>query len=206
VSPVLVLAVATQLPDLVDKPLNWLFGVLDGRGIGHSLVVLAVVCALALQVARRYDPPALAGALSVGLLSHPLADAWRPLVAGRFERATFLLWPLLPVPTYPTDSLGGHLDVWGAQLRLLSAAPLAFLTSGFGVQFVLFSVVLGVWGLDGTRGSGRCGDSSPVDRRTCPWEPSGEAVVNYRSASRHTRHRRTVRRPSSRPARYTGCI
>ncbi|WP_256476610.1 metal-dependent hydrolase [Haloplanus pelagicus] len=152
--PVLVLAVATQLPDLVDKPLNWWFGVFDGRGIGHSLVAVAVVCLLAVLVARRYDRPALTGALSIGLFSHLCADAWRPLVAGRFERATFLLWPLLPVPTYSTDSLGGHLGSWLAHLRLLPVSPLEFLTSGFGVQLALFSVVFGVWGLDGFPGLG----------------------------------------------------
>lgn len=152
--PTLALAFGTQLPDLVDKPLNWWFGVFDGRGIGHSLVAVAAFCLLAFLVARRYDRSALAGALSLGLVTHLFADAWRALLSGRFARAAFLVWPFRPVPTYPLDSPTDHLDLWLAQLRLLPSSPAEFLTGGFGLQLALFLVTVAVWAMDGRPGPG----------------------------------------------------
>jgi len=152
--PTIVLLIGTQLPDLVDKPLNWWFGILDGRGIAHSLLVVIAVCGLAVVVASAYDRTDVAGALSVGLLSHLLADAWHALLSGQFGRAAFLVWPLLPAPTYPKDTPTDHLAAWLDQLRLLPAEPVAFLTGAFGFQLVLFCIMLGVWAADGAPGLG----------------------------------------------------
>ncbi|MFB6252114.1 MAG: metal-dependent hydrolase, partial [Halobellus sp.] len=67
---VLLLAVGTQLPDLVDKPLNWWLDIFDGRAIGHSMFAAVVISILFFSVMRRYDREDLAVALSVGLVSH----------------------------------------------------------------------------------------------------------------------------------------
>ncbi|GAB6860733.1 metal-dependent hydrolase [Haloplanus litoreus] len=151
-APTLVLAVATQLPDLVDKPLNWWFDVFDGRGIGHSLLTVTAVCVLVAFVAHRYDRRELAGAFSLGLYSHLLADTWRSLLAGEFGQAAFLLWPLFPTPTYPKDSLFDHVDAWLAHLQTLQSSPATLLTGGFGIQLVLVVVLFGIWALDGFPG------------------------------------------------------
>lgn len=96
---VVVLAVGSQLPDLLDKPLAWVFALPSGRTLGHSIlfaVPLAVCCVL---VSRRLDRPALGTAASVGVLSHVVADAvpalWNP-DAG----LSFLLWPLVSTTPY----------------------------------------------------------------------------------------------------------
>jgi hypothetical protein len=153
-APALVLAFATQLPDLVDKPLNWWFSIFDGRGAGHSLFIITVVCILAFVVARKYDWDELPVAFSVGMYTHLLGDAGSALLSGQFDRAAFLLWPLLPAPAYPKDSLFDHLDAWLFYLRMLPRSPMEFLTSRFGFQVVLLFVLFGIWASDGFPGIG----------------------------------------------------
>jgi hypothetical protein len=153
-APTLVLALATQLPDLVDKPLNWWFSIFDGRGISHSLLAVTVVCALVFVLARKYDRDELSVAFLVGMYTHLLGDAGSALLSGQFDRATFLLWPLLPAPTYPKDSLIDHLDAWLFYLRMLPQSPMEFLTSRFGFQILLLFGLFGIWALDGFPGVG----------------------------------------------------
>lgn len=149
------LAVGTQLPDLVDKPLNWWLGVYDGRAVGHSVLAAVVVCVLLAALARRYDRGALAGPFSLGVGTHLAADAAGPLTTGSLREAGFLLWPLVSAPTYPKDSLLDHLGAWLAQLRLLSQLPpTSLLESRFGLQLALFALLLFIWALDGFPGVG----------------------------------------------------
>ena len=151
-SATVALALGTQLPDLVDKPLNWWFGVFDGRGAAHSLLVITAFCALAVAASRRYGGTDTVGPFALGLYTHPVADAWQALLTGQFEDATFLVWPLLGVPTYPKDSISDHTTAWLAELRLFSTAPVEALTTPFGVQVGLFTVLVIVWVLDGVPG------------------------------------------------------
>lgn len=152
--PTLALAFATQLPDLVDKPLNWWFSIFDGRGISHSLFTVTALCALVFFIARAYDQDELPVAFSIGMYTHLLGDAGSALLSGQFDRATFLVWPLLPAPTYPKDSLADHLDAWLAFLRMAPNAPVEFLTSRFGFQILLSIVLFGIWASDGFPGVG----------------------------------------------------
>ena len=111
-----VLAFATQLPDLVDKPLSY-WGVLpSGRSLAHSLVVFAVVVVAARLTARavraRWDadpsipiPFAVTLPLVVGYLSHLAGDAYGPVLAGEFRHVRFLLWPVLPAIDYGVDNV-----------------------------------------------------------------------------------------------------
>ena len=147
------LAVGTQFPDLLDKPLGWWLGVYDGRGIGHSILATVVLCGALFAVARRYNREDLAGAFTIGVGTHLVADAAGPLATGSLREAGFLLWPFVSPPTYPKDSLFDHLDVWLVQLRLLSQVPPAsLLESRFGLQLALFALLVLVWALDGFPG------------------------------------------------------
>lgn len=154
--PTIALAVGTQLPDLVDKPANWWVGILDGRGIGHSLLVVVPLCALVVALARRRDRPAVGAALSIGLVTHLLGDAWRAVLAGEVQAsASYLLWPLWEAPTYAIDSPWGHLGSWLATVRLLRWSSLGdLLASGFGVQLAALLLVVTVWAVDGFPGVG----------------------------------------------------
>ena len=136
-----VLLFGTQLPDLIDKPLAWSFGVLpSGRSLGHSLLFVAAVFALASVVAKRRNARALAVAYGVGHLSHSLADAYRPLMEGRYGDVGYLLWPLLEGPADgPGRSIVEH-------FRGLT------LSSFLGYQSAVTALLLALWLYDGTPG------------------------------------------------------
>ncbi|WP_267643249.1 metal-dependent hydrolase [Haloarchaeobius amylolyticus] len=100
----LALLVGTQLPDLIDKPLAWWATVLPtGRSLAHSVLTFAVFVALAYVVAQRYDRSDVAFAASFGYGAHLVGDSLHSLLRLRFADLTFLLWPVLPSPDYPTD-------------------------------------------------------------------------------------------------------
>ena len=77
------LLVGAYLPDLIDKPLNLIFGI-PGRGPGHSAILLAVAFYLLIKIlpSRRN----LLIPLAVGAFLHLAQDLTSPVV---------LLWPLL---------------------------------------------------------------------------------------------------------------
>jgi hypothetical protein len=109
------LAIGTQFPDLIDKPLAWSIGVLPtGRTLGHSLLV-AVPISIA---ASRLLPTGQGAAFTIGYGSHLAADALWPVVEGQVGFLAFLLWPVLPSPTYEVaPSFGAHLTAftWTSQ-------------------------------------------------------------------------------------------
>jgi membrane-bound metal-dependent hydrolase YbcI (DUF457 family) len=100
----LALAVGTQFPDLVDKPLAWSFGVLpNGRSLTHSLITTLLLVALVELVARRRGYGSIATAFAVGYLSHLAADALYPALSGDIYSLGFLAWPILPPVEYETE-------------------------------------------------------------------------------------------------------
>lgn len=149
--PVLVLAFATQMPDLIDKPLAWVFGILpSGRSLAHSLL-FAVPAIVAVSVtgflARR---PRIAPAFAIGYLSHLAGDVAYPLITEGDLRIEFLLWPLVP------QSSGGPPEGL-AHLRELVMEFIAFLATTRGAVYLLFDVSLVllavlVWIWDGMPG------------------------------------------------------
>lgn len=110
------LAFASQLPDLIDKPLAFYGVLVSGRAFGHSLLALLIFTALVLVgrvwVAPRVARPRLRELLelsplpfAVGYASHLVGDAYPALLAGQYGRASYLLWPLLPAPQYPGEAV-----------------------------------------------------------------------------------------------------
>jgi len=123
---VVALAVGTQFPDLIDKPLAWWLGVLPGgRTLAHSLLV-AVPLVLVLGVlARRYDAGPRATAFAVGYLSHLAGDALVPALVGSPRELAFLLWPATPMVVYENPPLVADLALTRAAVADLVAAVLA---------------------------------------------------------------------------------
>jgi hypothetical protein len=107
---VLLLLVATQLPDVIDKPLAWTFAVLpSGRMLAHSLVVsLPVLSVLVLAAARRgYGRYAVV--FSAAYLSHIAGDFYPLLRLGtNYYFFPNLFWPLLPANPDRTPSFAAH--------------------------------------------------------------------------------------------------
>ncbi|QIB75523.1 hypothetical protein G3I44_15195 [Halogeometricum borinquense] len=132
--PLAVLVVASQLPDLVDKPLVYIGVLSSGRSLAHSLVVLVPVLLLVGTILVHLERRPLWPILSVGTLSHVLGDSYRLVLTQQWTELRFLLWPVFPAINYPNDGI----PPW---VRLLN--------HGFGlgmrVQFSLAIVAVAVW-------------------------------------------------------------
>jgi len=135
---VLALALGTQFPDLVDKPLAWWFGVLPGgRTLAHSLLVLVPTLLVLWLLARRWGEAPRVTAFGVGWLSHLFGDALVPFLVGSRRELAFLLWPVTPTVVY--DSQPGLL--W--HLANVSLSP------GFLAELALGGLVVVLWLVDG---------------------------------------------------------
>ncbi len=138
---VLVAALGTQFPDLVDKPLAWSFSLLpSGRSLAHSLLVALVVLVAVHAYWRRRGDSALTMAFAVGYLSHLAGDAIGPLLDGEYAFLSFLGWPLLPAPPYGDE--GGFLSHFAA----IELTPLFLVQLGFALS------IAGLWVFDGMPG------------------------------------------------------
>lgn len=147
----LVLAVATQMPDLIDKPLAWQFQVIaSGVGVAHSLLV-GVPSALLVGLALRWrGRPGAGAAVVVGHTTHVLGDL---LFGGLFGRGPLLpafLWPVYS--TAEPESPGVAFRVWDLLLasKSLLGTPAGRVYFLLEVAFVLGTV--GLWVLDGMPG------------------------------------------------------
>lgn len=146
-----VLAVATQLPDLVDKPLAWTFAVLpSGTSLAHSVLVAVPVVAAAWLVAARVGAPEMGAALATGWFSHLLGDVAFNAVAGSGFSVGVLLWPVVP-------AVGGARVDFLTMVATLFADFTAFLATPRGrlylaVDGLLFAAAAVIWFLDGRPG------------------------------------------------------
>jgi len=107
---VILLVLATQLPDLIDKPLAWTFGVLpSGRMLAHSLVVSLPVLAGLTVLARRRGRGRLGLLFSAAYLSHIAGDFYPILYRGTdYYFFPNLFWPLLPANPDRAASFAAH--------------------------------------------------------------------------------------------------
>jgi membrane-bound metal-dependent hydrolase YbcI (DUF457 family) len=159
-----VLAVGTQLPDLVDKPLSWQFDVFpSGYAAGHSLFVAVPLGLLALAVGERRDRLGVAAAFVVGYWSHLLADVVDPLRRGSSVLVGRVLWPVSRPSPYEQDyGISRGVVYIERFLAELQAMPLSAVLI---VYLSLPLVTLVVWVLDGSPGLPRPSDFVAVVRR-----------------------------------------
>jgi hypothetical protein len=123
----LLVALGTQFPDLVDKPLAWVFTVLSsGTSMAHSLFVAVPLSVFVLVAARRYGWTAAAAAFVVGYLLHLPGDIlYGPLLLGRDVSVDALLWPFVRPPETVTRSveLFGRIEGYVTLYRAAVARP-----------------------------------------------------------------------------------
>ena len=139
----ILVAVGTQFPDLIDKPLAWTVGVLpNGRSLAHSVFVAGFVIAFVWWLCRRVGAPTLGGAFGLGYGSHLAADAIPVFLYGAPAELAFLAWPVLPPVEYDTgQSFVAH---------FAGIEPTPFFLS----EIALTAVALVVWLRDGAPGAG----------------------------------------------------
>jgi hypothetical protein len=134
---------ASQTPDLIDKPFAWFIPVLPaGRSLGHSLFVVVPLCLVAILIARRVGRRGIGVAVSLALLSHLALDAIPAVWGGAGWR--FLLWPVLEVSGFDSPpSIVGMLEdstdrpYFWAEFLLAGLAALRWRTDGWpGVSWL----------------------------------------------------------------------
>ncbi|WP_321162973.1 metal-dependent hydrolase [Halorubrum sp. T3] len=142
---VIAVAIGTQLPDLIDKPLAWRFGLIpSGRSLAHSLLFLAALAAIVWALAAQYDRRLEGSAFLGAYLSHVLADMFPAAMAGEWARLGALLWPITPVYEYPDEM---DYSIIGFFLEL---EPAALVSPELGITIL----AIALWVFDGTPGIG----------------------------------------------------
>jgi hypothetical protein len=147
------LGLGALVPDLVDKPLAWAFGVFQtGYGAAHSVLVVVPLLFVLVAAARRYDRAGPAVAYAAGHLSHLAGDLVYPFVAGAGVPVERLLWPVStfpeagPSPGFVT-LVTHYLREYAARVLALDVGPLLLF------EATLLGAVLVLWLFDGAPGT-----------------------------------------------------
>jgi hypothetical protein len=139
---VVALAIGTQFPDLIDKPLAWTFGILpSGRSFAHSLLTVAVVAVLLYRVGRSQSERTRTAlfAFGFGWVTHVFSDGYTVLL-GKPTCVNYLGWPLAACPY---DETGRSIIAF-----LLAVEP----TSRTMFGLALAAVAGAIWLVDGAPG------------------------------------------------------
>ena len=137
------------LPDVIDKPLAWEFGVFEsGYALGHS-IFFAVPLSIAVGLlARRVGRGPAGVAFGLGYLLHLPSDVLDTYVRGGQFAPELMLWPVATV-----ESAHEHVGFVGEFQRLFGRYLQDFLAGELStymwVQFGLAGLAFLVWLADG---------------------------------------------------------
>ncbi|SEM03367.1 metal-dependent hydrolase [Haloferax larsenii] len=146
----LTIALSTQAPDLVDKPLSWTLGlVTSGYGPAHSLLLGLPAVLVVAGLAWTRDKARVGVALVVGYSSHLVGDVLALRANGPIVGR--VLWPLVTYEPYPSDL--GFLERFAVYLVTFVAQMTAPENTVLVLGYVtLCGAVAVLWILDGTPG------------------------------------------------------
>lgn len=122
----LAVAVTSVLPDLIDKPLAWEFGLFpSGYGAAHSVFFAVSLAWTALVVAATFRRPGVGLAFGTGYFLHLAGDVVPDALGGGGVPIERVLWPLLTVETTYEGGFAGTLLSYLADAAgdLLSGPP-----------------------------------------------------------------------------------
>ncbi|OLZ41039.1 hydrolase [Natrinema saccharevitans] len=140
---------ASVLPDLIDKPLAWEFGVFEaGYAIGHSLFFAVPLSILVGTIARRVGRARIALAFPIGYLLHLPSDILYSYASERVLYVEIVLWPIAVVPgdSAGRGFLGAFELLFGRYVRTLLAGDVS---TYVWIQFGLAGIAFLVWLYDG---------------------------------------------------------
>lgn len=153
--PVILLLIGTQLPDVVDKTLSWVFGLFpQGYSIAHSVFIAVPLGILVLVFAVWRHRVEYGVAFLVGYWSHIVGDIVFGLLSGNPFTFARVLWPVVTLPPYTTD-LSGLARVQAYVISFLNffadegLVPVLFL---LGVYFGPVLLAFVIWLVDGAPG------------------------------------------------------
>jgi hypothetical protein len=150
-SPVIVLLVATQLPDLVDKPLSWVVGVFpQGYAVAHSVFVAVPLAIAVFVITARRQRRDWGIAFLIGYGSHLVGDILFGLLKSNPYAVERVLWPLVTLPPYDADQgvLTRFYEYFSDLISMQASGDALVVVLGVGMAYV----TLGVWIVDGTPG------------------------------------------------------
>ncbi len=162
----LTVAFATQLPDLIDKPLAWTFELLpSGVSLAHSAFFVPPATIVAYLVGRLTGFRRLWIPFAVAYVSHLFGDGISGIAYGDNPSFSFLLWPLYETSSPSRAGLFSNFFYYFGNYLETLASPegmiYVFLELGLlGTAFLL-------WLWDGKPGLPRVrlGSSSPYRDR-----------------------------------------
>lgn len=146
--PAIALAVGTQLPDVIDKTLAWVFHLLpQGYGPGHSVFVALPVGAAVLLFASWIGRGWTGIGFVVGWWSHLVGDVLVAVGDDNPYAVARVTWPNNDLPPLrpelgALDRIGYYADAWMAEV-----GPVAIL-----IYVSLLGAVFLLWIVDGTPG------------------------------------------------------
>lgn len=141
--------IGSQLPDLIDKPLAWTFGLVEtGYAIGHSILFAPGFCGLAIAISVRVGRLRTGIAFVIAFLSHLASDIVYPIAWGRPADPRVVLWPIAHAPGSARD--GGFIErtVFYVQRFVVEMAT-GELTPFVRFQLVLVGAATLLWIFDG---------------------------------------------------------
>lgn len=139
---------ASLIPDLIDKPLAWQFGVFPGGyAIAHSVFVAVPVALVATVLAARAGHPRVGVAFGIGYLVHLLGDLLSPYLQEGTVVLDRVLWPVEKSQgEYPEGLIGEFIDVFVPYvIDIVTLDPSPYLLTQLGLMG--FAVLL--WIYDG---------------------------------------------------------
>lgn len=139
------LAIGSQFPDLIDKPLAYLEIIRYGRSLAHSLFTFTL-CSLAIwlvtaRLRGRWTAESIPerlrtvtpAAFALGYASHLLGDTYRFFLTGDWWAARFLVYPLASVPESPADDVAPWIRLFRIYQEMGSHPQLNLIVLALGV-------------------------------------------------------------------------
>ncbi|MDQ2054438.1 metal-dependent hydrolase [Halobellus sp. H-GB7] len=150
----IVVALASQFPDVVDKPLSWELGIVStGYGAAHSVLFAVPLSIGAVYVAHVYDRGHLGAAFAIGYLCHLPGD----LLLGYLNQGRIpienVLWPVRIADPVGETPEGGFITTFQEYLsgyvgEILAGTP----ETATLIGFITLTGCFVVWLLDGAPG------------------------------------------------------
>jgi len=142
----LALLAGALLPDLIDKPVSFVFSSAPSRSFAHSIFTTIFLIAVVVYISRRLGRSKGALAYILGHFSHLGADLVDSLFIPE-ETFVFLFWPLI------TDY--HHIDTVQELLSLVTPTPYVLAQTGITV------LAVALWLYDGKPGYDSLETASP---------------------------------------------
>jgi hypothetical protein len=148
---VLATALGTQFPDLVDKPLGWVLGILPGgTNVAHSVFFAVPMVLLVWTLAWRTRWRAMSVGFGAGYLAHLPGDVLYPVLLGSEAKWEMLVWPLAGASAGDTVAVGPYvMELFAAFLRQVGSASGAWYLA---LELLLVGLALALWIDDGRPG------------------------------------------------------